>query len=81
MRDKIEEFGSIFRFLTPILITILGWISIQHLSSISHKFDNIDSKFNTFIETYHNLDKRVLHLEDKVFPDSYKLREVNDGTR
>jgi len=67
VREKIEEFGAIFRFLTPILIGAVGWISIQYLSSIDHKFQNIDDKFGTFLESYHKVDKRLDKLEYKVF--------------
>lgn len=81
VREKLEEFGTLLRFLTPILIAVIGWISIQYLSAINRKFDNIDYKFETFMQIYHNLDKRVLHLEDKVFPEGDKQREANNGTR
>lgn len=67
VREKIEEFGMIFRFLTPILIGIVGWITIQYLSSIDHKFNSIDNKFSDFIESYHAVDKRIDKLEYKVF--------------
>ena len=66
-REKLEDFGSIFRFLTRVLIAVVGYISIQYLSSISNKFDNIDSKFSSFLESYHTMDKRVDKLEYKVF--------------
>lgn len=67
VREKLEEFGAIFRFLTPILIGIVGWVSIQYLSSIDKKFNNIDDKFGSFIESYHSVDKRINKLEYKVF--------------
>lgn len=67
MREKIEGFASIFRFLTPILIAVLGYISIKYLSSIDDKFNNIDSKFSSFIISYHIMDKRIDRLEYKQF--------------
>lgn len=67
MKERLEEFGTIFRFLTPILIGIVGWITIQYLSSINSKFDNIDAKFSSFLESYHAIDKRVDKLEYRIF--------------
>lgn len=65
-RSKIDDFGIIFRFLTPMLIGVLGYISIQYLSSISKKFDSIDLKFDSFLISYHMIDKRLDKLEYKV---------------
>lgn len=69
MKERIDNFGSIFRFLTPILIAIIGYVTIQFLSSISLKFDRIDVKFDTFLAKYEALDKRVDKLEYKVYDD------------
>ena len=66
-RSKIDDFGSIFRFLTPIMLAIFGFISTAYLSSINQRFEKIDEKFNMFIQTYHLIDKRVDRLERKVF--------------
>lgn len=59
--------GEIFRLITPALITILGTISIMYLKSISLKFDQVDTKFDNFLEKYSQIDKRVDRLEYKVF--------------
>lgn len=64
---RMDEFGAIFKFLTPIMLGIFGYISIQYLSSINRRFEIIDQKFDTFISTYHLIDKRVDRLEYKVF--------------
>ena len=66
-RSKIEDFGAIFRFLTPILITIIGYITLHYLADINKRFEKIDNKFDVFIETYHIIDKRIDRLEYKVF--------------
>lgn len=66
-RSRIEEFGSILRFLTPIMLAVIGYTSIQYLAAIDRKFENIDNKFNKFMESYHFMDKRVDRLEYRVF--------------
>lgn len=66
-RDKLDSIGSIFRLLTPLLIGVIGWITITYLSTITKKFETIDSKFDSFIESYHVMDKRIDKLEYKVF--------------
>lgn len=68
-RSKIDEFGAIFRLITPILIGIVGFFSIRYLSSIDQNFQNINNKFDAFIESYHKMDKRVDRLEYRVFGD------------
>jgi hypothetical protein len=64
-RKNLESFGISLRFLTPILIAIVGYFTIQTLSSIDNKFEKIDNKFNMFLTTYHEMDKRVDRLEYK----------------
>jgi hypothetical protein len=66
-KERIENLGSLFRFLTPLLIAAIGWITINYLSTITKKFEMIDSKFDVFLETYHTMDKRIDKLEYKVF--------------
>lgn len=66
-RSKIDDFGSIFRFLTPIMLAIFGYISVQYLSLINQRFEKIDGKFDTFIESYRLIDKRIDKLEWRVF--------------
>lgn len=67
MTDKtfsnFERFGVSFRLLTPILIGIVGYFTIQTLTSIDKKFEKIDLKFDSFLESYHDMDKRIDHLE------------------
>lgn len=75
-RSRIDDFGSIFRFLTPIMLCIFGWISIQYLSLINIRFENIDKKFDNFLESYHIIDKRVDILEYEVF----KKRKIITAT-
>lgn len=66
-KEKLESFSSIFRLITPILIAAIGWVTITYLSTITKKFEMIDSKFDVFLETYHTMDKRIDKLEYKVF--------------
>lgn len=69
MTDKafsnLEKFGVSFRFLTPVLIAVVGYFTVQTLNSIDNKFEKIDMKFETFIASYHEMDKRVDRLEQK----------------
>ena len=67
MVQKINDLGVIFRFITPIMLGIIGFVGIKYLDSIDHKFASIDMKFDNFIETYHLIDKRVDKLEYRVF--------------
>lgn len=66
-KEQIDTFGALFRIITPILLGIIGYVSTGYLKSIDGRFESIDAKFNTFIESYHIIDKRVDRLETKVF--------------
>lgn len=74
VKQRIEEFGEIFRFLTPILIGTIGWITIQYLSAINNRFESIDKKFEVLaeklieselksLEKYNMFDRRLERLE------------------
>lgn len=76
-KEYMESNGPVFRLITPVLITILGTISILYLKTISIKFDRIDSKFDTVLESYHTLDKRVDILEYKFFNQNNHKGESN----
>lgn len=65
-RNRIENLGVTFRFLTPILIAIVGYFTIQTLGSIDKKFEKVDIKFDMFLESYHEIDKRVDRIEWKM---------------
>lgn len=69
-KEKVDVIGSMFRFITPLLIAICGWFTINYLSSIDSKFDKIETKFDTFVTSYHDMDKRVDKLEYKVFGET-----------
>ncbi len=65
MNKKLNDIGVSFRFITPLLIAVIGWFTIQYLNSIDKKFEKIDIQFASFIESYHLMDKRVDRLEDR----------------
>lgn len=65
-RRNIENIGVSFRFLTPVLIAIVGWFTVQTLNSIDSKFEKVDVKFETFLQSYHSIDKRVDILEYRI---------------
>ena len=65
-RRNIEKIGVSFRFLTPVLIAIVGWFTVQTLNSIDRKFEKVDVKFETFLQSYHSIDKRVDILEYRI---------------
>lgn len=67
VKDRIDAIGHVLRFVTPTVIAVFGWISVTYLSSIDRKFEQIDNKFDTFIQSYHIIDKRVDRLEYKVY--------------
>lgn len=67
MRDKVDQLGAMFRLITPVMIAIIGFFGVKYLNSIDTRFLSIDNKFDTFISTYHLMDKRVDRLEYKVF--------------
>lgn len=75
MKEQIEKFGEIFRFITPILIAFVGWVTISYLSSIDSHFKKVDDKFDIFIETYHVVDKRLDRVETKLFGDAYDFQK------
>lgn len=75
--DKVDGYGKIFRFLTPLLIGFFGWVTVAYLANIDRKFEKIDTKFDSFIDFYHQIDKRVQKLEDRVF--GYAGGDGNNG--
>lgn len=77
VKERLEIAGLAFRFLTPILLTIIGFFAIQYLSAIDKKFEKIETKFDTFIASYYDMDKRVDRLEIKVFDDSLSFPKKN----
>lgn len=66
IKEKIEEVGLTFRFLTPILIGIVGYMTVSLLGEINKKFEKIDVKFDVLIETQNSMDKRVDRLEYRI---------------
>jgi len=71
--SRLSRFDSFMRGLNTMLLGVLGWVSIQYLSSINQNFKNIEGKFEKFFEMAVKMDKRVDRLEYKVF-DNKDLR-------
>lgn len=69
IKEKADELGATLRFITPILIAIVGWVTINYLSSIDRHFDKIDEKIDDFLAQYQKMDTRVTKLEYKVFKE------------
>lgn len=59
-KSKLENFGSIFRFITPILIVALGYF-------INNKFDNWDKDIREIRVISQSHGNRLTHLEWAVF--------------
>lgn len=66
-KERLQIIGEVLRFITPLLIGIIGYVSIAYLSSIDKRFGVVDTKFDSFLVSYHDMDKRVDKLEYKVF--------------
>lgn len=64
-RERVQIIGEMLRWVTPLLIAIVGYVSITYLSSIDRKFQNIDNKFDSFIISYHAMDMRITRMEDR----------------
>ena len=66
-KDQINAISEMLRWITPTAIAVFGFISVSYLGSIDKRFEQIDSKFNTFLDSYHAIEKRVNKLEYRVF--------------
>jgi len=64
---SVNNFGTIFRFITPIMIVLFGWIGSTYLNSLDKKFEKMDSKFDVFLEKITSADKRLDKLEYVIF--------------
>lgn len=64
---SVNNFGTIFRFITPIMIVIFGWIGSAYLNNLDKHFERMDNKFDTFMEKVAKADKRLDKLEYVVF--------------
>lgn len=69
-KERVEIVGQMLRWITPTMMAVIGFAGVHYLNSIDTKFSSIDQKFNTFIATYHEMDKRVDRLEYKVFSEN-----------
>lgn len=61
--------APIFKFLTPILIGTIGTITVMYLSFISSNFERMNVKFDSFLDKFSVMDKRVDRLEYRVYDD------------
>lgn len=78
VENNIERLSITFRFLTPILIGIVGWFIVYYLGNIDKRFAGVDSKLETFVKTYHVVDKRLDRLEVRNFGEPYYQKREDE---
>lgn len=66
-KDSADGLGKVFRFVTPALILLLGWMLQTFYVSMDRRFERWDTRMDSFIEQNHLLDRRVDKVEYKVF--------------
>lgn len=60
---SVNNVGNIFRFITPIMIIVFGWIGQQYFSNLEKHFDKMDIKLDSFTEKLSQEEKRLDKLE------------------
>ena len=81
-KDRVEEIGAMFRFITPILVSIGifgAGIIFNGQNEIRNSLDNINAKIDHFVaDSYayrQNIERRVSRME------SIYEQAVNGGVR
>ena len=85
MNDKINGYGSIFRFITPILIAVVGYLLSTGMAKIEKKIDDLDTHFTNHLSHHQDLEvgyaDRLAKIESNRFSqqDIFVLKdEIND---
>jgi hypothetical protein len=73
--QRIERISITFRFLTFVLIGVVGWFIVHYLGNIDTKFEKVDNKLDMFVKTYHTVDKRLDRLEVRNFGEPYYQKQ------
>lgn len=69
-KDKIEEIGQLFRFITPILITVIGFFLVREVNTINKNIEALKRH-----ETQHQIwaqkvlrmiEVRFIRIENKI---------------
>lgn len=62
-----QEFGEIFRFITPILILMIGYLTNMGICDIKSKVEKLDTHFTNHLAHHQELEvgyeKRLSRLE------------------
>ena len=82
--NKINGYGAILRFITPVLISALGYFLITGQDRIDRKLDYLDSHFTNHLAHHQELEigyeKRLTELKTKVdvLPPQWMVDKIND---
>lgn len=59
--DKINGIGSIFRFITPVLIIVIGSMIVMHLNNLTESVKLLDGHFTNHLSYHTLLEKEYEH--------------------
>ena len=79
--DRINGVGITFRFITPILIAVIGWLLVTMAQRIILKIDDLDLHFTNHLMHHQDLEvgyeKRLSIIESSRFSNyDGKLLEI-----
>jgi len=79
--DRINGVGITFRFITPILIAVIGWLLVTMAQRIILKIDDLDLHFTNHLMHHQDLEvgyeKRLSIIEGSRFSNyDGKLLEI-----
>jgi hypothetical protein len=70
MAEKVNGYGAILRFITPILIMALGYLMNMGICDIQHKIDGLDKHFTNHLEHHQDLEvgyeRRLTCMETQI---------------
>jgi len=68
--NSLNGYGTAFRFITPILITIIGFLTVYMIHGIDSKIDKMDLHFTNHLQHHQDLEvgyeRRLTSIEVKI---------------
>jgi hypothetical protein len=66
-RDKLNSYGALFRFITPIMIAIIGWFTITLINDVKVDVRDMKVSFNNHLQHHQTMEikmsERLICLE------------------
>ena len=86
LQDKINGFGSLFRLITPVLLTIIGTLIIGGQTTLKKEIEDLKTHFTNHLMHHQDLEvgyeKRLTSVENTAFTKkeaSYMCEKIKDG--